>query len=1145
MVVPTSRHGQPAYAVVRSLILGVSTLAIVGVLFVVYQMSTGVSQPPIAEAPTPPPPPPSKPKHPAPAPEEMPSVSLGDGRALGPGERITLTQYEPGSKRARFELEVSDWQPTGASSDEFHVVKPEIRLRTPDGQFVRVTADEGWIQLAKGTTDSPEPTGGRFSGNVAITIDRLTELERSKLPPDERDRPDEARLIHIAFEELSFDLNEARIEAPGPFSLKMAEAELESSGLVFHYNERESRIERLEISGAVTGFLRGADTLFGANKTGEETTMADVAEASGPSESAEPSVESSDDIPLFVLDDPHQPNIRPTHTYLADVEGPVSIRQTVGDALVLSLAADKLHLLFDFAQQHRDAAQTNDPSPGSSEANESESVEDADAENDRPEARVFFEWAGPFVMRSVDPASTDDGEPIGQRVRIVASGDKVHFLDRRLDVICKKIEVHRQAEKVWITGTPDEPVVLSTEQYDDMVAVGVFIDQAAGYVRITGPARLGESSGESSGDASTDIRFDELAELTLGKHIIERIIPDTGDIVKTESEYMSAASFSGAVRMAQGSNLISGDTVKMSFDPPTTPGAFAENIRTIDAKGSVTMTRGDDRISADELSILLAPAPDGRALPRLLDALGHVIVRQGTRTITAGERISAVMIPVIEPKPAFDMVAARFKALRAGVDPNTVDWQRVRGEYEQQVSYTVGLETFDARGGVTAYDSTGGLDLVADSLTCDFTDGGTVDRIRIIGPTGQPAHVAFGERSVTAHRIDVDLGDERIDVDGAGEITMVTYRGLDGSISDSPQHVNIAWTEAMSFRGAANTARFAGQVRAVSRRSHGSPPTLLTHLLKRDEPVTIETSTFEADSLVIDFVDRDPKPTQQSTLRDQWWVFAPLVERITKPSQSPLPRFSKEPVTVVARDNVSIKFTNTDPLSGRVDSRIYLAASRMTVDLRAKLLTTPVSGTLLIENYKISESDQRVVNPRSAPFASAAGNLPSQTYIEWADSMSLDARQTRAEFLGDVLLDYRSGMKIALLDELAMAYTFVPPSGSTVGRQTVLTCESLVAEFGGAEAQSSSGGDGIKVKDIRRFEASGGVYLEDDQFTVSADRIVKHASSDLLAIYGRAGASAEIHSRDGKGPTLHGPQFLYHLDTGRIDAPDIIVHTRR
>ena len=159
--------------------------------------------------------------------------------------------------------------------------------------------------------------------------------------------------------------------------------------------------------------------------------------------------------------------------------------------------------------------------------------------------------------------------------------------------------------------------------------------------------------------------------------------------------------------MAQGSDLISGDPGKMSFDPPTSPGAVAENIRTIDAKGGAIMTRGDDRISADALSILLAPAPDGRAMPRLLNALGHVIVQQGTRTITAGERISVVMIPVIEPKPAFDMVAARFEALRRGVDPNTVAWQRVRGEYDQQVSYTVGLETIDARGGVTATDSTG------------------------------------------------------------------------------------------------------------------------------------------------------------------------------------------------------------------------------------------------------------------------------------------------------------------------------------------------------------------------------------------------------------------------------------------------------
>ncbi|MCH7527480.1 MAG: hypothetical protein IID39_08590, partial [Planctomycetes bacterium] len=770
----------------------------------------------------------------------------------------------------------------------------------------------------------------------------------------------------------------------------------------------------------------------------------------------------------------------------------------------------------------------------------------------------------------------------------------------------RKVEVHRDFDRVWAFGTPEDPVVVTSPQCTGLVATELFVDRRKGIAKITGPARLSEFSDLRQDPGAADeerrvaigdveVRFDEIADFTLDTYLRQRIDPVTDEARIVETEYISSARFVGAVRMRQGDDLIAGDRIEMTFDPPTTAGAFAQHIRTLEAQGGVVMIRGQDRVTCDDLSVRFGLGPDERTRPQIADAVGDVVVTQGTRTITARDRVTIEMIPILKAKAPFDLVAARLEALRRGLDPATVDWDDVRAEYEDKIEYTVGPQRIEAEGDVTVYDPVENLDLRADSLLCTFRDGRNIDTARVVGFEDEPAYVQMGDFSITAGQVDVDGLQQRADVHGPGRLTFSTYQGLDGSRVATPQHVTISWTREMTFRGADNIALFYGQVHVVSTREIRPEPTLLSTLgIARLKAVTQEQSTFDCDELVIDFIDTPPNGDRQraiddpnrppladkgalaQSLDDRWWIFAPLAKRFhiasplvgDEPSRrntfgSPRRKdrlsFNKEPVHLVASRNVVAVFSNTNPQSGRLKNRVRLDADKMSVDLVGQVLSIPVPGTLLIEDYPLATipSPSRPGAPGAArsqpsPFGFAPSHLPAQTYIAWGESMSFDFGQLRAEFVDDVFLDRRTGTKMKLAGALLRAQKLDPATMSTGGRQTQLRCNRLVAEFAGgsgmaADAPSSlSVADGrsaasLSANDIRQFDASGGVYLTDADLVVHADRIAKFAQSRLLTIFGAEDADAEIYSQTNAFPWFQGPKFTYNFDTGEVQARNLRV----
>lgn len=1149
---------RPAYTVVRSLILAVSSLAIIGVLFAVYEYSTNVNLPvEIAAVPEPVDSPPRSTTH-----QATRGVSVGGG-TLGPGERITIRLYEPQSNRTRFELEVAAWEPTEGPGNEFFLLKPKIRMQAPDGQRVVVTAEKGWVELIKRGADAYEAKSGRLLGDVRIDVDRLTKQERLRLDPEERDRMGEDRLIHIRFPEvLYFDLERGTVETPGAFSLRMAEAELDGVGLFVRYNDVDSRVERFEI------------TSGGSATVQADTAMIDVsssvaAESATPEPQAEPEVATApatdvettpDGIPLFQPDAPREPKLHPVQTYAINVTQDVVIAQFVDEERLWNLAADRLEVIFDFGQAQRDAARAGRPDHLDHKgAGESDDEAGDSPEPAAPQGVVRFDWTGPFVLEPVVATDAPQADALGRRLHLIATGEDVRFADSRADIACQKLEVHQESGRIWINGTDQLPVVLHTQQCAELIATGIFIDREQGLVHITGPARLADfrdetpvvaDAGGQGGFAlsGVDVRFEDSAELILDQHTLYRIDPVTEQIEETRIQFISKATFTGKVKMKQHADLITGDVIEMTFDPPETAGAFAQQIRTLDAQDRVVMIRGDLRLSCTALSVGFAPGPDGKTTPRFADAVENVVISQGTQTVTARNRITIEMVPIVKEKPPFDLPGARLAAMARGLEPAEVDWDRVRRDYQAKIEYTVGVETLEAHGDVSAFDPVAGMDITAEDLACTFLDGRRIDTVHVNGPDGRDAVIRSGDFSIVAHRIDADLTEQNADVVGPGMMTLTTFTGLDGSTGSTPQDVTVSWKEGMRFRGEANTAVFRGEVHATSTRRVAAAPTLLSRLRLTNPPDTVETVTYDCDQLHIDFVDTPQSQTVALHTYEQWWVFARLAERLaTKPART-LPKLGKEPSHLVATHDVVGVFAGADPDTGRIRNRVRLAGAKMTVDLGKKLLTVPVSGTLLIEDYKIPQSVARAQDPRAQTFGMSGGNLPSQTYVEWAETFVYDAALSRASFVDDVLLVHRSGGKMTFAGALLAGYDFNPEDVRGIGRRTQMSCGSLVVEFaaaGDTTRPTAGGFGGLSARNLRQFEAAGSVYLEDDEFTISADRVVKYDQSDLLRIFGFDGTDAEMFSRIAGGPRFRGPEFSFDLVTGRIDAPRVQIRARR
>ncbi len=1092
----------------RTVFLAVISLLLVGTLYVLYQQREMQTGPVVVATPTPAP---TATPEATESPETRLSVN-GETFTIKPGKGFHHS-LDDESGRPRGDIFGEEWRHTDTKG-ELEIVRPVIRVRTPRGQFIHVTADRGRIQVKNVEGGTPEPRSGELIGNVRITVDRLNEEQREALTPEQQQQTEGERFIKLYMDDIALDFEFARVETDGPFRVEAAETTILGRGLHLRYNELESRVEELVVREGERIIVYGMNNRFavGMGTAAEEASAEDsgaTASAATPRPTPTPPpatapLGDSDLPPLLAEDAPPAPRVRPTDEYVAEFEGDVRVAEFESEQRVGTLAADHLRVLFDFRQREREMARQ---APPGMTVEEALAAEQATTQPVAPPPtidrthRIELAWSGPLKILS--RRLTDRAPDAEQRVHIHASGDEVVVEDAKTHVECAELHYRNENEYVRLVGRTNEPAHVVLKGSGELFGREIQLNRSAQEARATGPGgrlittearSLVEAPPDADGTIDDndavplDIRFEREVTARFGKAPLTRLNPRTGEQVTVEREILESAVF----------------------------------------VGDVVMDRGAERIQCERIELDFALGPHGKQYPTTVRAYGDARMSQDAKYIRAADRILLTLELIEEDvdRPPFNLAVARQRAVEQGENPDALNWEAIRAAYEQEKSYTPGIKDLKAYGAVEVRDPAQRLDIDCGKLECAFARGREIQSGLVTPGDGGTAFVALGDFSIAAPTpIPFDAVRQTARVDGSGRMTFPSKQDIDGRILDEPLLVSVKWADRMAFDGPRNEAVFHGQVNIESK-----------------------TSAFACESLRVDFAETAPSEGQLAAAdadarADKWWLLTPLIERAGEDGDRRFavtgPAFDKEPVYIYATGDVVATSHNEDETTHELRSRVRFAGPIMAIDLRQRYVHVEGAGTLLIEDYRRpSAEDGRTAAAGDAdgnvtPFGRMVGGEPSQTYIAWQEAMRYRDELATAEFLKDVTLVHATGDKMK----------GVSTGSYDGGREAKLNCQTLIVQFVRDTDAPESGAGRLSGNDVQAFTASDQVYFADAGISAIAHQITyTREDGGILQIMGSADAPAELFDQRKRFDTLKGPHFMWNRETNRIHAPKSRAH---
>ena len=1141
---------------VRTLVVASATLAILLVCFSIYQYSQldpqaaarvdGARQPGVDS--------------------DFPSKDLAQGEGgidagsavVGEGERIHLTFYEREGDRARVELSVTSWTPIAGATNEFILSKPEIRLHTKAGHAVQVTADRGRLEAPRKAGGGLDLKRGELAGAVVLLLDRLTEEERAKLPPERRDRIDPADVVRVETEEIDFDTEYSKVIVPGPWRLAARDVSMTAADLEMRFNEAEGRVEFVRVDrGGRIELLQQSEQLGlsipaidgGANRrmglvewlraSIESRLAAKTAEKDSVEAEPAPAVTFTDDgVPIFNLDAKAPKTAGPPARYYARFDGHVDATEHVGEAGGARLTADVLEIVREFVDVSRPASATS-PATAAGATSAETSVPTGTA----AKPRVVLTWSDRLMVEPCSPENRACGT--AARSQINASGAPVRITSPEGEAACAALTFDPDGSKTALHGEKDRPVAISFGSQGTLIGPEVRTERVGDTfeIHVTGPGRLSRAAerieGNEAGGAiegqpanttaipptekPSVIEFADRLDAT-GRFVQRTTIDFSGRISTREERVIDSAVFHGAVRLREGDTTLGADSMTASFGPPSRLRS-SQPLQRVVAAGHATMSQGDDQLSCREIDIALTTDATGRTIPRTAVASGEVAAQQGDRTIQARDRLVVDFAVIDRPNAGFDLEATQAKALAAGEAVASIDWDARRRAFESKPRREAVVERLRAFGGVSVVDPSQGLEVSASDLDCTVADGRAITTALVHGTEEQPATVRLDTFTVTGPLIKVNVPDQWASVPSAGRLTFLSYKDLDGRKLDQPTPVAVTWNESMTYRGRENRAEFLGRVHATSR----------------------TTTTFDCDHLFVEFEDAPPKPRTVAPPGLMSLVKA-AVERASGARASGsrggargglTENLAKEPTYILAVGHAVARTETLDPVNGVLRTRVHIEGPKLSVNLRPDVSKAQIEGpgTLLIEDYRASgEADGGAGQAIGGLFAVDERSGSSNTLIEWTRLMWYDFGIEQTRFEGDVRLKYFSGAELARLRGGSTGEA----DGVPRGRATFLTSDVLTVDF----LDRQAGGDQptqrrlgrLSAGQLRQFQASGNVVLRDEGegLSLTAERVVFWKDSSLLGIFGTPNRKAVIITqKPGRLPNQVAVEHVYYnLTTG-------------
>ncbi len=1106
----------------RTLVVASATLAILLVCFSMYQYSQLEGESATLQRGPRLPSPPSVPSvsERSRSSMESPGVSVGQ-QSIGPGQNITITIYPREGTRAQLELAVSDWVPKDGSDHEFLLTDPQVRMRTKDGNDVRITAREGVLEAQRKSGGGLDPQRGQLTGNVVIEFDRRSEKDKASLSDEERNRIDPYELVRVEVEQIEFDLEYSKLVVPGSIHVVARDVELRAEGLEIRFNEADSRVESLRIArgGRLELFERGAQlgvNVPGIDRRGEKrTTLTDwlrttiqsrldrqqleaAADAAPAIQPPQPVAQTSA-LPVFRTEAQEKAPEQPIK-YFARFEGDVDAKQLAGDATRSRLQADVLEILRNFSDEDKDRVRSAG-APGPTAA-------PADQPVMPTRDRIVLDWTGKLLVDALSRGDERWADEVQARVTAIGAPARLSYPEG--DAVCSKLTYEPDGSEVRLFGTEEDPVIVRSSDQGAMTGVSASIRRRGDAldIQVTGPGRLtsgvddkGVSVAVSSSMPKTASFIDFGKELIAqGRFVSKTTVDFTGGVSTREHRVLDRASFTGRVAMQQDDTRVEAVAIDLDFAAQRGIRGDRQAVERLIGRGNVVMTqaspeprRGGDRITCDGIDVALTTDADGRSQPRTATATGDVVAVQGERTLHARDRLVADFAPLAEAE--------------AG-----------------KKSAHIGVNRLQAVGAVTVFDPAQKLDLSAEELDCTVVNGREIEKALVTGTAESPASVRLDTFTVTGRRITLDVPDQWAEVPGEGRLTLMSGKDLDGRKVSKPIPIIITWSDSMKYRGRENRAVFSGEVHATSE----------------------TTTTFDCDQLLVEFDDA-PLPSSEMTKVNQWGILQPFVDEALGKVPKGEGRlaggaFAKEPAYILADGHAVAVMSEMDAKTGEPASRSRIAGPKLSVNLRSDVSKMLIEGpgTLQLEDFR-PDSSSRDSTQRTGSdlFGMDKDSGPSKTLIEWRERMWYDFSIAQTRFEGRVQLKHFSGAELQRLFQTASGGAAALPPG----RSTFLTCDVLTVDFldraAPREDPSGTRMGRLSSDRLRQFQAAGSVILQDqvEGLSVTADSVIYERPRQILAISGTKQRKAHIVTqKPGKLPNqVTTERLFYNLATGKLE----------
>lgn len=1155
----------------RTLVVGSATLAILFVCFSMYQYAQ-TSNEPSARGPRLPSPGLEVFDSPSRIPADNPGVPIGDS-VVGPGRNIQLTIYPREGSRAALDLEVRDWTPRPGAVNEFILVEPVFRLRTSDGNAVRVAAREGRMEASKQGAGDLNAKRGRLFGGVVVEFDRLTEEQRAALPEPRRKTPDPSELVRIELEEAEFDLDYDKLVVPGEVRLTASDATFTAHDVEARFNEAQNRLESLRIGRGGRLEIRGGLTAAGVPGFGEspkrEVTLVDwlretlqqklsvapptaagAADSSanskdpntrthhdGPSASAPK--RTADGVPVFRTDADGPKRQSPPVRYHARIEGDVVVEQSSGSPS--RLRSDVLEIQRNVSSDDRRSA--SEQPAGESEQPPAPAPIEADG-------AIVVEWTRRLV---IDALTTDDPRRAGgDSTLIVATGAPVAVEHADGTISCDRLQLQPELGDALLTGSSGRPAVVRSPDQGTMSGADIRLRRDADkfFVSITGPGELIEqaASRDSNGltivstsaaspkEADNPQAKDSAASPTIAHvtfterveaegRVVRRTVPTaTGLLTTRDFRVLDRAVFVGQVALRQRDAQFDSDALEILFTERRSLLSVGQIPREVRARGNVGLIQGDDRLTCRELHATLRAEPDDRLWPERVEARGDIAASQGDRSITAADSL-VVDFELAAAAPQVSDHGTQSIEAAPGTVASVSTASSGSAKTDDRRSARVRAKRVAASGDVTVTDASQAIDVRARKVDAALVEGRDIDTATIVGDDARPAEARMDDFSVAGREIRLGAIDQWAEIPGGGRLTFRSDKDLDGRKLDKSIPIAVTWTEGMRFMGRENKAVFSGAVHATSERD----------------------TTFDADRLIVEFEEREGEPKSEMSWTG---LVKPFIDPYRRPDADRGPsdstRVARRPAHLLATGNaVAVTAEKTD--AGDLRTRARIAGPKLSVNLRPGFSRMLIegAGTLLLEDFQpvspashqtreSKESGLSAANlagdpttatsrpvggshagPKSgapgllAPGASSGG--PSKTLITWRDTMWYDFAIDQTRFEGAVELKHFSGSQ---LDRVFRSAEAAADSSSTDGRSTFLKCDVLTAEF--QDRKQRRGGDErmgrLNSSSLRQFQATGDVELQDEteRLALWSDSVVFERERQIMAIFGSPGVKARI-----------------------------------